>query len=121
VSQSTNIGSEGGCGHSFVPLCVWQELVDVVGKIVQQYLGDLEWKDKKFILNLVEIEELESVWAGYRQSYNLGRLIWLQNIALERESSGPVRRLLQWQRRNVKKARIKVMLVRMNKIEGQWE
>lgn len=50
-------------------------------------LGDLEWRDKKFILNLVDIEELGSVWAGYCQSYNLGRLIGLQNVALEREKA----------------------------------
>lgn len=42
---------------------------------------------EKAILNLVGIEELVSIWAGYCQSYNLGRLIWWQNVALETEKA----------------------------------
>lgn len=84
-----------------------------VGNIV---LGDLEWKDKKFILKLVNIEELGSVWAGYCQSYNLGRLIGFQNVALERERrQQSSERLLQWQSRNARKAYIRVMQARRNK------
>lgn len=54
---------------------VWQHFVDAVRKVVQWYLGWLECKDKKFILNFVDIKELVGIWTGYCQSYNLERLI----------------------------------------------
>ena len=67
-------------------LCVWH-FGDAAGKVVQQYLRGTECKEKKCILNLVGIEDLLSMWADYHQSYNLGRLIWLQDVALEREKA----------------------------------
>ena len=92
-----------------IGLCVWQHLGDTVGKVAQQYLGGLECKDKNVILSLVGIEELGSIWTGYYQSYNLERLIWVQDNALVREGSRPVRVRLQWQSKKVIKACIKVI------------